>query len=108
MNCDDENRMHNIDMWAREQGDGMANLRMKPVVEILMSQLKEQPVCRLKGRQEKKVSKEEKEGRHRGRGQDKGGEKEKREKEEKRRERREEKRREEKRREEKRREEKKK
>lgn len=28
MNCDDENRMHNIDMWAREQGDGMGEVKV--------------------------------------------------------------------------------
>lgn len=27
MSCDDENRMHNIDMRGREQGDGMGEVR---------------------------------------------------------------------------------
>lgn len=27
MNCDDENRMHDIDMWAREQGEGVGEVR---------------------------------------------------------------------------------
>lgn len=27
MSCGDENRMHNIDIWGREQGDGMGEVR---------------------------------------------------------------------------------
>lgn len=27
MSCHDEDRMHNIDMWGKEQGDGMGEVR---------------------------------------------------------------------------------
>lgn len=58
MNCHDENRMLNIDMWGREQGDGMGEVRCPFPPLATLGRGKE----RLRFRTEKTVQEEMKGG----------------------------------------------